>query len=144
LKRLLPAAALILLACTDPVDRAAKKRIFSPEDPPKAVASASEALDPSRAALDHHIAHRILQMTAAEATERLGPHHLEATLTTKWESTHVAPVELTETRSFDAGPGGVSGDFHATTSNSRDQGLEVVRAAGVVYARDRYGVFRER
>ena len=30
------------VACTDPVDKAAKKRIFSPEDPPQAVAAASQ------------------------------------------------------------------------------------------------------
>ena len=33
-------------ACTDPVDKAAKARIFSPEDPPKVVASAAEKLPP--------------------------------------------------------------------------------------------------
>ena len=43
-----------------------------------------------------------------------------------------------------AGRGGMSGDFHGTIENSHDQGLEVIRADGKVYARRRYGKFRER
>jgi hypothetical protein len=38
----------------------------------------------------------------------------------------------------------VSGDFHALVQNSRDQGLEVMRVQGAVYARSRYGKFRQR
>jgi hypothetical protein len=38
----------------------------------------------------------------------------------------------------------VSGDFHGVVENSRDQGLEVLRVEGKVYARNRYGTFRQR
>jgi len=44
--RLLTAGLVLLAACSNPVDRAAKERIFSPEDPPPVVASAKESLDP--------------------------------------------------------------------------------------------------
>ena len=40
--------AFLLTSCTDPVDKAAKQRIFSPEAPPKAVASAQEKLPPEQ------------------------------------------------------------------------------------------------
>lgn len=132
-------------ACTDPVDKAAKARIFSPEDPPKVVASAAEKLPPQDVADDPRVARRVLGMDAAEVTERLGPHTYKATLSFEWtsESTPL-PVKLTETRTLRAGPGGVSGDFHGVMENSRDQGLEVIRVDGKVYARNRYGTFRQR
>lgn len=145
MKRVIPVAlALAALACTDPVDKAAKQRIFSPEDPPKAVASASEPLAVDRAAEDAAVERRILQMSEDEATERLGPHVEKATVTFEWTALNAEPVKLTETRSLEAAAGGVEGDFHATVDNSRDQGVEVIRHAGVVYARSRYMKFRER
>jgi hypothetical protein len=130
-------------ACTDPVDQAAKKRIFSPEDPPKAVASASQKLPPEDVADKSEVARRILGMGAAETTERIGPHHFTASITFDWTGAGRA-TKLTETRSLRAGPGGVSGDFHALIDNSRDQGLEVLRVNGQVFAKSRYGKFRQR
>ena len=81
-------AALALLAvagsCSDPVDKAAKKRIFSPEDPPKVVASSAEQLDPAKLGDQAPLARRVLRMGAAEATERLGPHRFTATVSLAW------------------------------------------------------------
>jgi hypothetical protein len=136
-------AAGLWAACTDPVDRAAKKRIFSPEDPPQVVASAKEKLPPESAADDSQVARRILEMGAAEETERLGPHEYAGKVTFQWTAAG-ATTDLSESRSFVAGRGGVSGDFDARLENSRDQGFEVLRVGGHVFAKDRYGKFRER
>jgi hypothetical protein len=147
LKKSAIAAAWVLaaLGCQDPVDRAAKERIFSPEDPPKVVASAAEKLPPEDVAGNPRVARRILDMDAAEVTERLGPHRYQATLSQEWMGgSDTSPVRISETRTFQAGPGGVSGDFHGVLENSRDQGLEVMRVEGKVYARNRYGPFRQR
>jgi hypothetical protein len=141
---LIAAVALSAAACTDPVDKAAKARIFSPEDPPKVVASAAERLPPEDVADNPHVARRILGMDAAEVTERLGPHAYKAVVSYEWTTKEVPPVKISETRTFRAGPGGVSGDFHGLLENSRDQGLEVMRVEGKVYARNRYGTFRQR
>lgn len=137
------AVSLLLAACAESVDRAAKRRIFSPEDPPKAVASASERLPPENVAEDPRVARRILGMGAAEATERLGPHRYTAKVRFEWSGGGRA-VKLEETRTLLAGPGGVSGDFRGLIENSREQGLEVMRLGGEVLARSRYGKFRLR
>ncbi len=135
---------LLTASCTDLVDKAAKKRIFSPEDPPQAVAAASQKLAPEEVADNPEIARRVLGMGAAEATERIGPHQFTATVSYDWTSGGSKNVSLKETRTLLAGIGGVSGDFHATVDNSRDQGLEVLRIQNAVYARSRYGKFRQR
>ncbi len=142
---LLIACALgaVSAGCSDPVDQAAKRRIFSPEDPPQAVASAAETLPPQEVATDPKIARRVLGMSAAEATERLGPHHYSAELSFEWMAKDRS-VKLVENRTLLAGAGGVDGDFHATIQNSREQGLELIRVDGDVYARNRYGKFRHR
>ncbi len=139
--------ALVLAAagCSDPVDKAAKARLFSPEDPPKVVASAKERLPPEDVADNPQVSRRILGMDAAEVTERLGPHFFQSTLSYEWAGpSGNNAVKLTETRSFRAGPGGVNGDFHGILENSRDQGLEVMRVKGQVFARNRYGPYRQR
>ncbi|MDY7229265.1 hypothetical protein [Hyalangium rubrum] len=141
---LIAALALTAAACTDPVDKAAKVRIFSPEDPPKVVASAAEKLPPEDVADNPQVARRILGMDASEVTERLGPHTYKATVNYEWTNKDAPPVKLTETRTFRAGPGGVSGDFHGILENTREQGLEVLRVEGKVYARNRFGPFRQR
>ncbi|MCY1016385.1 hypothetical protein [Pyxidicoccus sp. MSG2] len=138
------ALALAAVGCSDPVDKAAKARIFSPEDPPKVVASAKQKLPPEDVASNPQVARRILGMDAAEVTERLGPHRFQSSVSYEWSSANSNPVKLTETRTFRAGPGGVSGDFHGVMENSRDQGLEVMRVGGQVFARNRYGPFRQR
>ncbi|MBI3181745.1 MAG: hypothetical protein HYZ28_06345 [Myxococcales bacterium] len=131
------------MGCSDAVDKAAKRRIFSPEDPPKAVTSASERLPPENVADDSTVARRVLGMGAAEITERVGPHRYSAKVSFDWTGAGRG-TRLEETRTLFAGPGGVAGDFHATIENSRDQGLEVMRVRGQVYARSRYGRFRQR
>lgn len=140
--RLLP-ALLVLAACNDPVDQAAKERIFSPEDPPKAVASAAEKLEAGNLDQDPRLARRVLTMSAAETTERLGPHRVDANVQFSWKGKE-GELSLTERRTLLSGRGGVSGDFHASLENSRDQGFEVMRVGGQVYARSRYQKFRQR
>lgn len=135
--------ALALLAgCADPVDKAAKARIFSPEAPPQVVASASEALPPEQLSQEPQLARRVLTMGAAEATERLGSFRYRASLKFSW--TTPASLLLTEERLLEASIGGVGGDFRAQVDNSRDQGLEVIRSGGRVFAKSRYGTLRER
>ncbi|MGA9524769.1 MAG: hypothetical protein WBV82_25145 [Myxococcaceae bacterium] len=137
------AVGAVSAGCSDPVDQAAKQRIFSPEAPPQAVASAAEKLPPQEVATDPRIARRVLGMSAAEATERLGPHRYTAEVSFEWMAKDRL-VKLVENRTLLAGAGGVDGDFHATLQNSREQGLELVRVDGDVYARNRYGKFRHR
>lgn len=153
MKRLVLLACLALAACPDPVDKAAKKRIFSSEDPPQAVAAAQEKLPPEDVASNPAVARRVLGMSAAEATERLGPHTYAATVNWEW-SAGKKTVGLKESRELLAGPGGVSGDFLARLSNVSlggdvGSGVEVLRHSGHVYARTTYGKdgagqFRER
>lgn len=147
-KQLLVIALCLLSACKDPVDQAAKKRIFSPEDPPQAVAAASQKLPPEEAAASSAISRRILGMGAAETTERIGPHTYEATISWEW-TTAGKNVRLKESRELLSGPGGMSGDFLARMSNTNEQGVEVMRVGGKVFARSTYGKdgagkFRER
>ncbi|HLT31611.1 MAG TPA: hypothetical protein VK013_16355 [Myxococcaceae bacterium] len=134
---------LMAVACQDPVDRAAKERIFSAEDPPLVITAAAEALDAQQLAEDPALAQRVLDMDAAEVVERLGPHVATSKLTFEWTGAE-EPIRLEETRKIIAGSGGVSGDFQVVLDNSRDQGLEVLRKDNGVYARNRYGRFRQR
>lgn len=138
MKRLLPIALALLGACKDPVDQAAKQRIFSPEDPPQAVAAASQKLPPEEVADSARLSRRVLGMGAAETTERLGPHAYAATISWEWSSGGKT-VRLKETRELLSGPGGVSGDFAARFGNTNELGLEVLRVGGAVYARSTYG-----
>lgn len=149
MKRLVVIAACALAACPDPVDKAAKKRIFSSEDPPQAVAAAQEKLPPEDVASNPAVARRVLGMGAAEVTERIGAHTYRATVGWNWSAGAKSVRPLKETRELLAGPGGVSGDFLARVTNTNDQGLEVLRLDGRVYARSTYGrdgsgQFRER
>jgi hypothetical protein len=141
--RLLSAGLALLAACSNPVDRAAKERIFSPEDPPPVVASAKESLDAQKLASDPKLARRVVDMGPAEVTERLGPNRYSAEVSFTW-TTGKDTVKLTENRLLESAEGGVAGDFHARIDNSRDQGLEVVRARGQVFARSKYGKYRLR
>ncbi|MEW5743151.1 MAG: hypothetical protein AB1938_29825, partial [Myxococcota bacterium] len=136
------ALLLSLSACSDPVDKAAKARIFSPEDPPQAVAAASEKLPPQDVADKPAVARRVLGMSAAEATERIGAHRYTASISWEWSGgpgNGGRTVRLKESRELLAGPGGMSGDFFAALSNTNNMGLEVVRVGGKVYARSTYG-----
>lgn len=135
--------AAVAGSCADPVDKAAKKRIFSPEDPPKVVARASEKIDASALGEKPELAQRVLRMGAAEATERLGPHRFSASLSLGWTNGGKTE-ELKEKRTLAEAAGGLSGDFHGASENSRDQGLEIIRVHNAVFARSRYGKFRQR
>lgn len=141
----------VVAGCADPVDKAAKQRIFSPEDPPQAVAAAAEKLPPQDVADSARISRRVLGMRAGEATERIGAHKYDATISWEWSapSAPIRNVRLKETRELLAGSGGVSGDFIARLANTNDQGVEVIRVDGNVYARSTYGAagaakFRQR
>jgi hypothetical protein len=140
------AAVLLALAsgCHDPKDVAAKQRIFSPEDPPRVVASAQEKLAPEQLGDDARLADRVLTMGAAEMAERLGAHRFNASVSFDWSTGPATPVKLTEARLLEADSRGVNGDFHARVDNNQDLGLEVIRVAGQVYARNRFGKFRLR
>jgi len=127
----------------DSADRAAKKRIFSPEDPPRVVASAKEKLNAQSLGSDAALARRVLRMDAAEITERLGAHRSQAAVKFEW-GTRGNQLELTENRTLEAGAGGVSGDFHAVVGNGHDQGMDVIRVHGDVFARGKYGPYRQR
>lgn len=142
-KQLCIVVLLGLLSCADPVDKAAKARIFSPEDPPQAISAAAQRLPPEDVADKPEVARRVLGMGAAEATERLGPHTFNAKITFEWSGSG-RNTRLVENRTLVAAKGGVSGDFHATLSNSNDQGYEVMRVHGDVFARSKYGKFRQR
>lgn len=144
---LLPLAltvALLLGACKDPVDKAAKARIFSPEDPAKSVASAQEKLSPEQVADDVRVARRILEMPASEAVERIGANRYAATVSFDWSAQSGAQDKLSENRVLVSGPGGVNGDFDAKVQNGRGMGLEVIRVEGKVYANNTYGKSRFR
>lgn len=143
---LLASSALLapVIACTDPVDKAAKQRIFSEEDPPKVVASAKEQLAANALAEDPKVARRVIEMGASEAVERLGPSRYESTVTFEWSAQSGASNKLTEKRTLLSSSGGVNGDFDAKVTNSRSLGLEVIRVGGKVYASNTYGKFRLR
>lgn len=135
--------AVLGSACQDPVDAAAKARIFSPEDPPLAISAAAETLPPDEVATRPEIARRVLRMDAAEVVERIGPHVVSTKLAFEWTGAE-GPIRLEESRTITAGPGGVGGDFRVEMENSRNQGFEVLRKDDQVYARNRYGRFRQR
>jgi hypothetical protein len=153
MKRFVFATLFALAACPDPVDKAAKKRIFSSEDPPQAVAAAQESLPPEDVASNPVVARRVLGMSAAEITERIGAHTYTATVNWEWSAGRKT-VGLKESRELQAGEGGMSGDFLARITNTSTagdvgSGLEVLRLGGQVYARTTYGKdgagqFRER
>jgi len=141
--------SVLLAGCAKPVDKAAKQRIFSAEDPPAVISAASEKLPPERIADDPAVAQRVLEMGAAEATERLGAHRFLADVSFEWAGKGRV-VREAEKRTLVSGAGGVGGDFDAVEDiNSQGlpgsgQGLEVLRVHGDVYARDKFGRFRQR
>lgn len=138
------AVSLLSLGCPDAVDKAAKERIFSPEDPPKVISAAAEKLPPENVADDARVARRVLGMSAAEVTERIGSHVYDAKVTFEWNTASKDSVRLEETRKLIAGAGGVAGDFHGVIDNSRDQGIDVLRVGSKVYAKSRFGQYRLR
>lgn len=141
---LLVAAALVPAfgcgACSSPEDRAAKERIFSPEDPPRVLRAAAEPLDGTRVAGAPELLDRVLAISAGEAAARLGPHVQKSKVTFTWTLAD-RTVALAEDRTVALGK---NGDFHVVLENDQGQGMEWYRVAGASYARTRYAPLRER
>jgi len=139
--------ALPLFACSSAEDRAAKARIFSPEDPPKVLLAAAEKLEPGKAAKDSKVLDRILSISADEARARIGPHVQSTTVEFRWvrdaedDDGSDREVKLAEDRYVALG---AANDFHVRIENDERQGMEWVKIDGVSYARSRYARFRER
>lgn len=127
-------------ACSSAEDRAAKKRIFSPEDPPKVLQAAQEVLQPEALGERPAMAARILSISAREAAFRIGPHRQEVEAGFRWER-EGRTVSLKEKRVVEVEPGG---DFHVLVENDALQGMEWIRIEGTSYARSRFDDFRER
>lgn len=139
------ALCLPLLACQNPVDKAAKARIFSAEDPPRFVTRATDDLGASDLPADAEHLRRVFTMSALEAGERLGPHQVQSTLTFHWKLGKKV-LALDEKHTVTVGS---HGDFSARLDagdslGDSKQGMEMVRAQGRVYARSRFQKFRER
>ena len=145
MRRLLIAAALFGVACQNPVDKAAKARIFSPEDPPKFVTRAADDLGPSHLNDSAENIKRVFTMSALEAEERLGPHQIKSALEFHWQGAG-NKSELDEVHTLTIGS---HGDFAARLDagdrlGESKQGMEMIRAQGRVFARSRFQKFRER
>lgn len=136
------ATALGIAACAEPEDRAAKARIFSPEDPPRVLQAAAEPIDAAALHEDPARIDRVLSISAREAVARLGPHVQNAKVSFRWSRDDGGKqVKLTENRMVALGE---RGDFHVRIENDQHQGMEWVKVDGVSYARSRYARFRER
>lgn len=127
-------------ACSSPEDRAAKERIFSPEDPPRVLRAAAEPLDAGQLAGEPERLDRVLGISAGEAAARLGPHVQKAQVAFTW-TLGDRTVALKEHRTVALGQGG---DFHVVLENDGGQGMEWYRVGGISYARNRYAPLRER
>lgn len=134
------AALLWLSACPDQVDRTAKQRIFSPEEPPRARLAAREPLPVDQLADDADLTYRVLTMGAAEAFERLGPFRYSASASFEWTYGKDS-VSLSEKRTLEQAS---ASEYALHTENSRDGGLDLVRLSDRAFARAKYHKFRER
>jgi hypothetical protein len=138
--------ALSFASCKRSEDEAAKKRIFSPEEPVGALAEAKESLDAGRLAEDARLAERVLRMGQAEVAARLGPHKAQTRAQFAWfrgagaadGGSDVALAE--ETTLLQA----ANGDFSVRQENDRNQGFELVWIKGEVFVRGLFGPFRKR
>lgn len=140
MRRALFVLALIAVACADEADRAAKARIFSPEDPAPDLQRAAEALDSSGASSDPALWKRLWTMDRLEATRRLGAHKATTKVSLKWTRAG-RTVDLVEEYKFETD---ANGDFRAVIQNDEDAGLEFVWAGGEAFAKSRFGPFRRR
>jgi hypothetical protein len=139
-------ALCLAASCKRSEDQAAKQRIFSPEEPVGALASAKEPIDASRLADDPALAQRVLGMPQAEVAARLGAHRSQTKVQFSWFRGQRNPdggtdVALSEDTSLAQGPGG---DFSVRQENDRNQGFELVWVKGEVYVRGLFGSFRKR
>jgi hypothetical protein len=123
----------------DPVDRAAKQRIFSPEEPTKARGAAAQPVAADRLADDPALMERVFSMNSAEACERIGPFRYTAEAAFEWIRKEKT-VRLRETRELKQA---TVSEFHLRTDNSRDYGLEYLSTQGRIFARSKYHRYRE-
>ncbi len=142
---LLPLAVAALVSCHKAEDQAAKARIFSPEEPPKFITRAAENLGAETLETSGDRIRRVWLMTAAEAAERLGPHHMASHVEFAWTK-GAKQVSLDEDHALTFGS---QGDFLAVLAlgdkpGETKQGMEIERLGGHVWARARFGHFRER
>ena len=138
--------ALAVASCKRSEDEAAKKRIFSPEEPAGTVAEAKEALDAGRLADDARLAERVIRMGQAEVAARLGAHKAQTRAQFAWFRGAGAPdggsdVALAEETTLQQAG---SGDFSVRQENDRNQGFELVWVKGEVFVRGLFGPFRKR
>ena len=133
-----PVAVVASLACTEKVNKAAKQRIFSPEEPAADVQLANEPISVSSAASDPAVWARLWRMDRREVTHRIGAHRASAKVNFKWvRGEHV--VALAEEYQFETD---TEGQFHAVITNDQDSGLEFVWVGGKAFAKRRYGAYR--
>jgi hypothetical protein len=138
--------ALSLAACKRSEDQAAKRRIFSPEEPVGALAEAKESLDAAKLADDPRLADRVVRMSQAEAAARLGAHKAQTRVQFAWFRGPGAPdggtdVALAEETTLQQA---ATGDFSVRQENDRNQGFELVWVKGEVFVRGLFGPFRKR
>src|SRR5207302_1615999 len=131
-----------LAACKRSEDQAAKRRIFSPEEPVGALAEAKETIDASKLADDPSLVDRVVRMRQAEVAARLGAHKAQTRVQFAWFRGAGAPdaggsdVELSEeTTLLQAVPV----DFSVRQENDRNQGFELVWVKGEVVVRGLFG-----
>jgi hypothetical protein len=127
-------------ACARPSDRAAKARVFSPEEPAPEVLRAGEAVAVDKLAVDAAVIHRVMSMERAEATLRLGAHRAVSKVAFHW-TMDGKEVALEEQHRLETD---AAGRFHAVTKTDAGTGLEVVATGDHVWVRSLYGSFRER
>jgi hypothetical protein len=141
-------ALCALSSCKRSEDEAAKRRIFSPEQPSGSLAEAKEALDARRLADDPKLAERVLRMSRAEVSARLGAYHADSRVQFAWfRGAGMAPdaggadASLSEQSSLVQA---ANGDFSVKEENDRNQGFELVWVKGEAYVRGLFGPFRKR
>jgi hypothetical protein len=136
-----------LAGCKRSEDQAAKRRIFSPEEPVGALAEAKETIDASKLADDPRLVDRVVRMTQAEVAARLGAHKAQTRVQFAWFRGAGAPdaggsdVALSEETTLLQA---ANGDFSVRQENDRNQGFELVWVKGEVFVRGLFGPFRKR
>lgn len=136
-----------LVACKRSEDQAAKRRIFSPEEPVGALAEAKETIDATKLADDPRLVDRVVRMTQAEAAARLGAHKAQTRVQFAWfrgpgaADAGGSDVALSEETTLLQA---ANGDFSVRQENDRNQGFELVWVKGEVFVRGLFGPFRKR
>jgi hypothetical protein len=134
------ALALVCAACPSSEDQEARKRVFSPDEPPRALAQARDPLPFGAQPPEPDTVRRLLRMPREEAAARLGAHRYRADVTFRWTRGDRA-VALAEEHEYAEGP---KGDFRLRMDNEKSLGLEMVFHGGTAYVRSRFGTFRPR